>query len=321
MATILKPNSQNDDRSGVTPSHDANEASPTTNDASASSDHDAPTKSARNDQPSDLVTAGTTGVVSRIPGGVAGLANFNLDDFAKSSLAQLERCRSHIEAMLSQARLDAEQICNDAKSQGYDDGKAAAQEDFTAQVNQAAESKAKSQLNSLENAVAAMQTQYQAWMDAFSQTLPEMIIAATERIVMTQLESERPLVHDDTESQKPVPDSALTSETSPTTQALDNEPSLSINDGLNRNTIVRWAHEAVHSTRSSQRLTLAVNPETLAEIGELLDELLANPDLPESSTVIPDPSLKLGDVRVRQDGGEIRAGLMAQLDRLREVLA
>ena len=82
-----------------------------------------------------------------------------------------------------------------------------------------------------------------------------------------------------------------------------------------------WAQAALHSTRTAASLTLAVHPETLAQIGPLLDELLAAPDLPEQTHVVPDQSVGRSEVVVRQDGGEIHAGLQAQLERLQEVLS
>ncbi len=94
-------------------------------------------------------------------------------------------------------------------------------------------------------------------------------------------------------------------------QKLTNEPQL----------LVTWAEDAVRSTRSATQLTLAVHPETLAQLGQALDELLAAPDLPEKAHVEPDESLPPGEVVVRQNGGEIQAGLQAQLDRLQEILS
>jgi flagellar assembly protein FliH len=67
-------------------------------------------------------------------------------------------------------------------------------------------------------------------------------------------------------------------------------------------------------------LSVAVHPETLVDLGEKLDQLLASPDLPESTQVVPDASLGPTDVVVRQTGGEIQAGLEAQLQRLTELL-
>lgn len=90
--------------------------------------------------------------------------------------------------------------------------------------------------------------------------------------------------------------------------------------GRDRELLVRWARRALHSTRSAQRLSLVVHPETLAELGPLLDDLLASPEFPEQTEVRGDESVARHDVIVRQDGGEIEAGLTAQLDRLRESL-
>ncbi len=87
-----------------------------------------------------------------------------------------------------------------------------------------------------------------------------------------------------------------------------------------RELLVRWADEALRSTRSAKRLTLVAHPETLAELGPLLDDLLASPEFPEATDIEPNESLDRHDVVVRQDGGEIQAGLDAQLQRLRESL-
>lgn len=85
--------------------------------------------------------------------------------------------------------------------------------------------------------------------------------------------------------------------------------------------IVSWAKQAVQSTRAASRLTVAVHPETLALIGQSLDNLLASPDFPEQSFVEPDESVGPTEIVVRQSGGEIHAGLNAQLKRLEELLA
>ena len=84
--------------------------------------------------------------------------------------------------------------------------------------------------------------------------------------------------------------------------------------------LLTWVTEAVMSTRSAQRLSVAVHPETLVDLGEKLDQLLASPDLPESTQVVPDASLGRTEVVVRQTGGEIQAGLEAQMGRLAELL-
>lgn len=88
-----------------------------------------------------------------------------------------------------------------------------------------------------------------------------------------------------------------------------------------RELLVRWADEALRSTRVASRLTVAVHPETLAELGGAFDQLLAGPDLPEQTHIEPDESVDRNTVIVRQTGGEINAGLMAQLRRLEELLS
>ena len=85
--------------------------------------------------------------------------------------------------------------------------------------------------------------------------------------------------------------------------------------------LVQWAGEALRRTRSAKRLIVAVHPETLAVLGQSLDELIASPDIPEQTHVEPDESLKRNEVVVRQVGGEIRAGMADQLQRLEELLS
>ena len=88
-----------------------------------------------------------------------------------------------------------------------------------------------------------------------------------------------------------------------------------------RDLLVRWAEEALSSTRTANQLIVAVHPETLAELGAAFDRLLAAPDLPEQTHVEPDQSVDRNGVVVRQRGGEIDAGLTAQLRRLEELLS
>lgn len=210
------------------------------------------------------------------------MASFNLDDFAQTSLQQLERCRHHIQTMLEDAKQDAAKMADDAKQRGYDEGVAEARADIDQRIADQAAIKTNAQLQSLHQAVTRMHRQYDAWMSDYAAALTDMTIAATEKILRAEIA----------------------------------KPAAEDGDHV----IARWAREALHGTRSANRLTLAVHPETLAEIGEQLDHLLAHPDLPEQSTVVPDQSLAVGDVVVRQDGGEIRAGLTDQLERLAELM-
>lgn len=85
--------------------------------------------------------------------------------------------------------------------------------------------------------------------------------------------------------------------------------------------LVQWAGDALRSTRAASSLTLAVHPDTLALHGEAFDQLLVSSDLPEQTHVQPDESVDRDAVVVRQDGGEVEAGLQAQLKRLEELLS
>ncbi len=84
--------------------------------------------------------------------------------------------------------------------------------------------------------------------------------------------------------------------------------------------MVAWAKEALHSTRSALSLTLVLHPETLAKAGPAFETMVMSPRLPENTHVETDESLEKNEVVVRQDGGEIQAGLAAQLERLKELL-
>jgi flagellar assembly protein FliH len=63
------------------------------------------------------------------------------------------------------------------------------------------------------------------------------------------------------------------------------------------------------------------HPETLAQLGRSFDELVASSDLPEQTHVEPDESVERNEIVVRQNGGDIHAGLQAQLQRLEEMLS
>jgi len=92
--------------------------------------------------------------------------------------------------------------------------------------------------------------------------------------------------------------------------ALEREPEI----------LVRWTADALAATRSARRIIVAVHPETLAELGKDLEELLRTPGLPEDSTLIPDESVSRTGVVVRQLGGEVDAGLETQLATLSRLL-
>lgn len=233
----------------------------------------------------------------------AGLAEFNLSDLAEQGRMELQRCRKQVEAMMEEGRLEAEKLKQNAKTQGHREGKQAAASEIEQRIAQEADVKAKARVESLQNAVVQMREQYDAWMQQYADVLTHTAIAVAERLTRSQLT----LPND--------ADERSTRTNQQTATGADSGESSS-----SEHLIVRWAREALHSTRSASRLTLAVHPDTLATLGKSLDELLAHPDLPEQSVVIPDETLAIGDIVVRQDGGEISAGLDAQLNRLREEL-
>jgi flagellar biosynthesis/type III secretory pathway protein FliH len=211
------------------------------------------------------------------PGRSAGLAGFNLSDLASEGRQQLEECRQQAEQMLADAQQQADRIRRDAEQQGYQDGLQRGLEEAETKIQESAEQRARTGLDLVRSAVAQLHDEHQAWMTQYAQAITEVSLAATERIVRSQLQR---------------------------------EPQL----------LVQWAEDAVRSARSACQLTVAVNPETLALLGQSLDEMLAAPDLPEQSHVLPDESVGPTEVVIRQTGGEIRAGLIAQLRRLEELL-
>ena len=93
-------------------------------------------------------------------------------------------------------------------------------------------------------------------------------------------------------------------------EKLDREPEI----------LVRWASDALTTARSAKRISVAVHPETLAELGADLDALLRTPGLPEDSVLVPDESISRTGVMVRQLGGEVDAGLETQLSILSKLL-
>lgn len=247
-------------------------------------------------------TTGRAGVSTRLSGdvigkhggGTTGLTEFNLSDLAEKGREELRQARRQVEAMMAEATVEAAKRKADAESQGYEDGIRRASEDIEKKIQQLAEAKTKSQLQSLHDASTQMHATFDQWMKQYADTMTETALAAAERLVRANL------------SEMPVP-------TSLRDAGFDDSPD-------QQHLMIRWASEALHSTRSAGRLVVAVHPDLLAELGQRFDELLASPDLPEQSCVIGDESLPIGEVVVRQEGGEIRAGLQAQLERLREEL-
>jgi flagellar assembly protein FliH len=91
---------------------------------------------------------------------------------------------------------------------------------------------------------------------------------------------------------------------------LDREPEI----------LLSWTRDALSAARSAQRLSIAVHPDTLGQLGASLDELLAEPGLPEETSIVPDESVPPAGAVVRQTGGEVVVTLQTQLGRLQELL-
>ncbi len=262
----------------------------------------ATTEQASNGRATSMLAGKISGAtVGKNAAGNAGLMEFNLSDLAQQGREQIQRCREQVEAMLAEANKQAEAMKATAKIAGHAEGKQAAERDVQQRIEKEAELKAKARVQSLHVAVEQMRVQYDAWMHSYAEVLTVTAIAAAERLTRSKIMLSN--------SERGVPTLA--------------EPLISFQQAPeceSEHLLVRWAREALHSTRSASRLTLAVHPDMLAQLGKSLDELLAHPDLPEQSIVIPDETLAVGDIVVRQDGGEIQAGLDAQLQRLREEL-
>lgn len=215
-------------------------------------------------------------VNNQVVGAAAGLAGFNLNDLANEGRQQLEECRRQAAQIIAEANQQAGELRREAEKRGYQDGFDRGSIDAEAKIQESAEQRARTGLDLVRSAVAQMYEAHEQWMGQYAESVGQIAIGATSRIVRGQ---------------------------------LDHQPEL----------IVGWAEDAVRSTRSACELTVAVHPETLAQLGQALDEMLAAPDLPENTRVIPDESVGPTEVAVRQSGGEIQAGLQAQLRRLEEL--
>jgi len=294
---------------------------------SSQDDHAVPVSAAREVAEQEIAARkfASQGVAGKISGatigkqanGNTGFVDFNLSDLVEQGRDQLARCQQQVEAMMEEARVEAEQLKQTAKFQGHAEGKQAAESEIEQRIAREAGAKAKAQVASLQTAVVQMKQTYDEWMQQYADVLTGTALAVAERLTRSQIR----LPNSDEERFDAEPSDAKSSDAkSSADQDYRNDHAQNNDSDPSEHLIVRWAREALHSTRSASRLTLAVHPDTLAHLGRSLDELLAHPDLPEQSVVVPDETLSVGDIVVRQDGGEISAGLDAQLARLREEL-
>lgn len=89
---------------------------------------------------------------------------------------------------------------------------------------------------------------------------------------------------------------------------------------ISKQLVLRWVNDALTSTRLSKEVTLSLHPDTMSEIEESLNEMLSREGMPELVKVVQDAKLDRHEVKVTQAGGEIRAGMLAQLDQLGAIL-
>jgi len=209
---------------------------------------------------------------------ISGLAGFNLSDLADEGRQRLEQCRREIQQLMSQAAADAEQIRENAREQGYQQGIADAAKDADVKLKAEAQARSAEGLRLIQQAVEQLHRIHEDWMQQYATSLQHIALSIAERIVRRRLQE---------------------------------EPEL----------LLTWTSDAIQLTRSSCRVTVAVHPETLASLGDALDQLLDHPELPEQIEIIPDDNVAVDAVVIRQDGGSINAGLEAQFQRLEELLS
>ena len=85
--------------------------------------------------------------------------------------------------------------------------------------------------------------------------------------------------------------------------------------------ILQWVQESLSQLRLSSEIKLTLHPDTMSEIGESLEIMIRNEGRIEEIELASDPSLGRHEVMVSQEQGEIHAGMMAQLNRLGDMLS
>ena len=85
--------------------------------------------------------------------------------------------------------------------------------------------------------------------------------------------------------------------------------------------ILQWVQESLNQLRLSSEIKLTLHPDTMSEIGESLEIMIRNEGRIEEIELASDSNLGRHDVMVSQEQGEIHAGMMAQLNRLGDMLS
>ena len=207
-------------------------------------------------------------------------AALNLDDLQRTGQSILATARDQAEGLIEEARQQAQRIARQARAEGFAAGQKLGAADAEKKIQAAAAAKTAADLETLQATAVAQRESFDRWMTHYAGVLGEIVVAAVQKVTLRDLSA----------------------------------PS------GDRHLVVRWAEQAVASVRAAQSLRLAVHPQTLADLGDHLDRLMADPHLPEDTAVVPDDSLALGDVVVRQPGGEIHAGLSGRIAQLVDAL-
>lgn len=85
--------------------------------------------------------------------------------------------------------------------------------------------------------------------------------------------------------------------------------------------ILQWVQESLNQLRLSSEIKLTLHPDTMSEIGESLEIMIRNEGRIEEIELASDSNLGRHEVMVSQEQGEIHAGMMAQLNRLGDMLS
>ena len=85
--------------------------------------------------------------------------------------------------------------------------------------------------------------------------------------------------------------------------------------------ILQWVQESLNQLRLSSEIKLTLHPDTISEIGESLEIMIRNEGRIEEIELASDSNLGRHEVMVSQERGEIHAGMMAQLNRLGDMLS
>ncbi|MAP08132.1 MAG: flagellar assembly protein FliH, partial [Rhodopirellula sp.] len=107
----------------------------------------------------DRVQVTSADLVGKQPGGMSGLAGFNLSDLAEKGREELRQAREQAAQLLADAEKQAAEMKQAAEARGYEDGVKKASEDIEKKITQLAEAKTKSQLQALQLASTKMHAQ------------------------------------------------------------------------------------------------------------------------------------------------------------------